>query len=312
MNLFSDPRFLKILAEVYFPGRPYAIREARLGERSFRLLQVEGRRLITHWPFVDFFEPLARGEEAHPIGASYMPKACQGRVTCDEWHAQKLGERFQASPLVDWSGFPSYESFEALVKTRRSNVFADGRRRRRRIEEQFGRLELDFEDPRSGSFESCLRWKSAQYLASGAPDYFAVPGHAALFRRLAQEGLLKVASLSANGRLLAAHFGVLEDGRFYYWIPAYDPECAAFSPGRLLLDFMLKESWRRGREFDFLIGDEAYKWYYATHVRLIGPLGRAPLLLRARRGVGRAARRVLSVSPPVYQLALRLRRRLGG
>lgn len=58
------------------------------------------------------------------------------------------------------------------------------------------------------------------------------------------EGLLAVSSLRAGERLLAAHLGVLWERRFYYWIAAYDPELARFSPGRLLTEAMLESSYR--------------------------------------------------------------------
>jgi CelD/BcsL family acetyltransferase involved in cellulose biosynthesis len=105
---------------------------------------------------------------------------------------------------------------------------------------------------------------------------------------------------------------VLQEGRFYYWIPAYDPEFNVLSPGRLMLHFMLRECYDRGgREFDFLVGDEDYKWHYATHVRRVSPLGRPPLVLQVRRGAKRALRSVFALSPAGYALAQRLRRRLG-
>ena len=193
------------------------------------------------------------------------------------------------------------------MKSRRSNLFADARRRRRRLEERVGPLEFSFEDNRPQVLEACLGWKSDQYVASGFPDAFRTGAHADFFRRLAGAGLLRVASLSAGGRLLATHLGALEAGRFYYWIPAYDPELTFFSPGRLLLDFMLKESQARGGEFDFLIGDEDYKWHYATHVRVVEPAGRPPLRLRALRGARSLARRVRSASPLADALTRRLR-----
>lgn len=70
---------------------------------------------------------------------------------------------------------------------------------------------------------------------------------------------------------------MLDKGRLYWWVPAYDSAYSQYSPGRLLLHFLLRESFNQHHtEFDFLWGDEDYKWYYATHVRLIADLGARP------------------------------------
>ena len=311
MSLFSSRPFLEALAAVYFPGKPTAVREARLGTQHFRVLQVDGGDPVTQWPFLDFLEPLAEATESQPLRVSYLPKVGSGRLTVEEWNAQARDDS-QPSPFVDFGAFPAYEEFEAHCKRRRSSLWPDSRRQLRRLEQQLGKVAFAFHDPRPETLEQCLRWKSAQYLASGYLDYFAIPPHADLFRRLAAQGDLTVTSLSAGDRVVAAHMGVLQEGRFYYWIPAYDSELNVLSPGRLMLHFMLRECYDRGaREFDFLVGDEDYKWHYATHVRRVSALGRPPLALQVRRGAKRALRSVFALSPAGYALAQRLRRRLG-
>lgn len=70
------------------------------------------------------------------------------------------------------------------------------------------------------------------------------------------------------------HLGLIFQGRFYSWVAAYDSDYHCYGPGRQLLHYLLKESFERGhREFDFLRGNEAYKWKYATHTRLIAEMG---------------------------------------
>lgn len=313
MSFFSSPPFLEVLASVYFRGRDTRVARFGVKESVFRLLEVDGRP-IAAWPFLDFVEPLAQAETPHPEARplDYLPKACLGTVPAPAWQSQGLASRFEPSPFVDFRGLPSWADFEALVRSRRSSLWADSRRQARKLEAEAGGLAFNFQDPRPEVLETCLRWKSAQYLASGFPDHFAVPGHARLFRELAGAGLLTVSSLSAGDTLAAAHIGVVYEGRFCYWIPAYEARLGGFSPGRLLLEFLLQESQARGLfEFDFLIGDEPYKWLYATHTRLIGPLGRPPLSVRLLRGVRASVKRLLSWSPRALALARRLKRRWG-
>jgi len=64
-------------------------------------------------------------------------------------------------------------------------------------------------------------------------------------------------------------------------------------------------------EFDFLIGDEAYKFVYATHSRVIGPLGVAPLGVRLEKRARGLAREALRGRPRLQQLVAGLRARAG-
>jgi Acetyltransferase (GNAT) domain len=310
-NFFSHESYLTALADVYFPGEPHAIEIYRTEGRLFRLLRVRGKVIIS-WAFLDFFQQL----DAVPDGAevrtlSYLPNVALA-TNCAAGMRQPAGPgALKASPFIDWSLFPDWASFERMVKSRIGNLFPDSRRRRKKVERDLGLLRFVFNDPRPEPFEACMRWKSAQWRSSGHIDSFAIePRHVCMFRELQCRGLLAVSSLSAGERLLSVHIGGIVDNRLYWWVPAYDPELARYSPGRLLLEDLLIESFSRGHaEFDFLIGDEAYKWYYATHNRDIGPLGRPSLTAFLRHGVKPRIRRALAHTPRVLQAALALRRR---
>jgi CelD/BcsL family acetyltransferase involved in cellulose biosynthesis len=140
---------------------------------------------------------------------------------------------------------------------------------------------------------------------------FRRPQSAQLFRSLEARGALRISSFSAGDELLAVHFGGVAEGRFYSWIAAYDPAHGRYSPGRLLLEELLRERLCcRDREFDFGIGDSSYKWHYATHNRTVGPLGRPPVALRLQRTALKSARRVLTGWPGLLARARRLRLRM--
>jgi CelD/BcsL family acetyltransferase involved in cellulose biosynthesis len=141
-------------------------------------------------------------------------------------------------------------------------------------------------DGQAGQGLTCYRWKSQQMLETLGFDAFADERNRRFFPELRAAGLLNASTLRAEGRLLAAWLGAVHDGRWYGWIFTYDrdPALRKLSLGRLLLYRMLEESHRLGhREFDFSIGEEPYKWFFATHARMIAPLGTPPLRLRARR-----------------------------
>ncbi|MDD4910358.1 MAG: GNAT family N-acetyltransferase [Candidatus Omnitrophica bacterium] len=77
---------------------------------------------------------------------------------------------------------------------------------------------------------------------------------------LAQRGWLDFSCLEFDKKLIACHFGFRYNNKLYYYMPAFDPEFAAYSPSKVLIMKMLERSAREGlEEFDFLRGQEPYK-----------------------------------------------------
>jgi CelD/BcsL family acetyltransferase involved in cellulose biosynthesis len=221
---------------------------------------------------------------------------------------------FFPAPYVDWSRFAGWDEFQGHYLKRRASLLRDSRQKRRHLENDLGRLSFVAHDTRPEVFDQCIAWKSAQYIRTGLQDMFRRPESVRLFRSLEAKGVLLVSSLSAGSHLLAVHFGAISDGRFYSWIAAYDPRHGHYSPGRLLLEDLLRERQARGdREFDFGIGNSSYKWHYATHNRTIGPLGSPAaaqvLGCRARASVKRVLRRWPGLLARVQRLRLRMRER---
>jgi CelD/BcsL family acetyltransferase involved in cellulose biosynthesis len=91
----------------------------------------------------------------------------------------------------------------------------------------------------------------------------------------------------------------------------HDPALKKFSLGRQLLHSMLEEGQRQGhRQFDFSTGDEEYKWLYATHARLLGPIGVPPLKQRLIAQAAGPARKLLARYPNALKFARSLSRSL--
>jgi hypothetical protein len=311
MNFFSSDPFLEALAASQFPGKRCMGEEYQVEGHRFRLPSVNGRPLL-QWPFLDFFEPRTAEElSGAPARAlRYLPYASLDIIALQVERPAKLPSGHQFSPLVDWRQFSSWDGFLAHVATRRSNLMADSQRRERKLAAALGPLTFAYHDSAEEAFDKCREWKSGQYLATGGTDSFfqrSLP----LFRELLRRKVLVVSTLRAGGALLAVNWSAEWQGRLYHWVPAYDPAHSAASPGRLLLHYLLKESHQRGhREFDMLIGDEGYKWFYATHSRIIRPLGRAPLRLTAERALKASVKRALAGHPQVLEAARKLKKRL--
>lgn len=307
MNFFSSDDFLGAVAKTGFAAGTMDIRNYRIGEQTFRLLTIHGEP-VTQYPFLDFVEPLAT-PDPFATEIPHLPTAALRTVDAAAWHPE---EDILPAPRISWDRFASLADFWASVRSRIGNLVPDGKRKWKQLERDLGPIEFLSHDESDETYRACLKWKSAQYRATGFEDMFARPAHRALFDELRERGLLKISSLTAGGTLVAAHLGVVWEGRFYYWIPAYDHAFGRYGPGRLLLHSMIESSHARGdREFDFLIGDEKYKWFYATDARVIGELGTPPLWHRASRGMKRSLRQMMK-STGVWEplQAWRLRNRM--
>jgi hypothetical protein len=306
MNFFSSDEYLLPFAETFFPGRAHRIGPWRAQGKVFRLVDVDGHGPVTSWEFLDFFQPVEDDPAKAAGTVRWLPRvALETRdvvAALPDDAPAPTDFTFQPAPYVDWSRFSGWEAFQDHFATRRSSLLRDSKQKRRNLEKAFGPVRFEWDDRRGEVFDQALAWKSAQYVRSNLPDLFARPGNAALFRRLWAQGTLIVSSLSAGERLLAVHFGAQWRRRFFSWVAAYDPEHFRYSPGRLLLEGMLRESQGLGHaEFDFLIGSESYKYHYATHERVIGPLGSAPLRQRLRKAARGAVRRALGLYPPLLE-----------
>jgi hypothetical protein len=282
-NVFSSPEFLSAAGGTIFGGRRAETVIVSVEGWRFRLLSVQGRLEPTP-PYFDFLEPLD-STPGDGRRADYLPRVSLESVPVPQ--GKTSTSVVDASPWISWARFSGWEAFLGYVEERGGKAFS-AERKRRRLARECGplRFEADARDKRL--LRLCLAWKSRQYRRTGLVDPLASKRTVAFFHRLFDEGLLVVSALSAGSVPVAVHLGCRWDARFYYWVPAYRESAAAHSPGALLLEALLEESYRRGdREFDFLIGDEAYKLRYATDMRLVRELGRPPLPTRMWRPVRR-------------------------
>jgi len=309
MHWYATDGYLTTLADVHFPGRPFRIGLFAAGGRTFRLLAVEGRPPIVEWDFLDFCHPVSDEPDPSARPIAFVPRAALSAAEIGG--TPEIAPGSEPAPFIRWERFPDWKAFEAHYASRRSSLLRDARQKRRNLEKDLGPVQFVWDDHRPEVFERCVAWKSAQYDRTGVVDLFRKPESARFFQALHARGLLVVSSMSAGDVLLSVHFGGLADGRMYSWIASYDPQYARYSAGRLLLEDMLRESQAHGHEeWDFGIGDMDYKWHYATHNRVIGPVGRLPLA----RVVGNAARegmkRALGRYPALFDGARRLRKRI--
>lgn len=309
MHFYSTPAFLAALQAAYPSIAGARPADVHVGDQGrFRVLVGNRNRPLPTLPFVDYLVPLTGEEEpaaqrvdvGHldnvsieciPVAAFIERQTAAGLDVTDAVVADSDGGRRTLAPYIDWSEFSTIEEYSATIRRQNSKrAFRQSRKQMSPVEREFGSphtINLVDDDP--AHFEQCLAWKGEQFLSTGGRDLIA-EGAGDLIRHLRDDGKLICSTLSVDDRLLAAHIGFLHDRVFHYWIPSYDPAASKAAPGLLLMDRLLAESLERGDSaFDFLEGQEPYKFNYATHVRVIGTIGAPSPMRRAAR---RARRRL--------------------
>lgn len=148
-----------------------------------------------------------------------------------------------------------------------------------------------------------LEFQVTRHAMGGVRSAFVAPDARAMLEALVREldpaRDMRFSVLELRDRAVAYHLGFECAGRFTYYVPAFDIDCWDGGPGEVLLRHLLVYAHeRRLEEFDFTVGDEAYKSRFATDVRRTHtvyfyrrPFLPAVEIRRASRGVRGAARR---------------------
>lgn len=189
------------------------------------------------------------------------------------------------SPYVDLSsGFEAYrrERREAGSREIEQIVY-----KTRKAGRRTGTVRFEPHTPDDAVFGALLRWKRAQYQATGQPDLTALPWVVQLLDRVRharEEGFAgALAALYLGDRLAAVHLGMRSSSVLHYWLPAYDPELSRSSPGQLCLVELLRAAAAQGlRRLDLGKGQEPYKTRLTSDAVLVAegaadlrPLARA-------------------------------------
>lgn len=158
----------------------------------------------------------------------------------------------------------SSDNLSSVVSKR---LLKDNARMVRRLSE-LGQLKYSISSNRdeyNAIIEITLQQKTDRYLLTGVRNLLDNENIYSFYKGL-YDGLSKslnvhLSSLTLNGEVLATHLGIVYGKRFYYLMPTFSQgDYEKFSPGRLLLDFLVKNSIEEKLEvYDFTIGSELYK-----------------------------------------------------
>jgi CelD/BcsL family acetyltransferase involved in cellulose biosynthesis len=217
------------------------------------------------WPGADFQGPLVAPGTTLGITSLLPPNArafCFDHLleTCDGLDRWIFARR--PSPFVDVNG--GLDGYLGRASRSGKDNIGQARRRLAKAEREYGgvRFEADLVDDHA--LDRLVELKRRQYAATGAPDFFAVPGRVALLRQLMRtrtDGFRGVLStVHVGDRLLAGHFGLQSGEVLHWWFPVYDPDFAPLAPGWILLRHLIAAAPTMGVcRIDLGRGEDEYK-----------------------------------------------------
>lgn len=293
-------------------GRPFVLK-AHSDGHLVGLLPLRSRRKMfgTHVGFVgagaggaDYLDIIARPEDRAIVAFAFLRYlSANGRnydllrldnISTDSSIATRLRASRDRShserpayvcPQIDLSG--GWD--DVLRQSRRSSNF---RRRLKRLEKLpgFEFRSVTSPDDLSAAFERFLslhnkRWSDGGSELSGRPELITF--HRDVVAQMAATGLLRFDELWADGDCRASIYG-FDDGRtFYYYNTGFDPEWADRSVGLVLTGLSIRNAVERGvAVYDFLRGEEAYKFDWANKTQQLVNLALSSGTVAARLAFG--------------------------
>ncbi|HEY3303128.1 MAG TPA: GNAT family N-acetyltransferase [Candidatus Binatia bacterium] len=193
--------------------------------------------------------------------------------------------RRSVSPYIELAGH-SWESYLAgLGPEHRYNV----RRRMKNLSKQFDvRFEAaGTEEERREAFSLLVELHGMRWRQNGVGGVFRAPGllsfHEEMSRLALERGWLRLFVLRLDGKPAAALYGFRYKGVFYFYQSGFDPAYGKFSVGLVTMGLAIKNAIEEGAsEYDFLYGDEPYKFLWARRARELGCLEMYPPSMAGR------------------------------
>lgn len=294
MSIFSSDRFLETVKTSYFGSGNAEIAIITVGDKRYKTLVVDGDKPLAGIPFMDYITPCEEGADQSALKVVKSPRLRkavldEGPLTSAEQTADLIaslqeggshsfGQGATISPSIKLTEIGDLSDFQKTCSKRNSRAFSSRTPKKlAKLEQEGTKVEYCFrvdKGRRQEVFDALLGWKEQQYLRTDVPNLFAIPSTRTFLQNLLDNDLLELSAIFVAGKPIAAHAGYIYDGVFYYLLPGYDLEQRKLSAGLVLMEHMIVESKREGlSEFDFLLGDEGYKFYYANYYRIVGMAG---------------------------------------
>jgi CelD/BcsL family acetyltransferase involved in cellulose biosynthesis len=178
--------------------------------------------------------------------------------------------KINVCPHIDLTGH-SWESYLATVGP---NVRKNINRCLRNLPKTF-RMRVDYAPQTINAGEGLsilMELHRKRWEASGKSEAFhsesVVAFHREFVEMAAQQGWLRLITIHLDGVPAASLYGLLYDGVFYFYQSGFDPAFSKYSVGVATMALSINLAIEEGaREFDFLHGDEEYKFHWTRQTR---------------------------------------------
>ena len=233
----------------------------------FLPFQARGRRCARSIPMCDYQAIIGRPELARDLRATLRSAGLRSwqfdnLIAAQVPTAQATRLTLTRSPRVVLAGgFDAYT--EALKQAGKSgrNILT----KLRLLERDHGPVSFVQGVSDEALLRRMLEWKAKRFTTSGVFPNWVEPSlqHFLKGQAAAVPGGLSV--LKAGEAVVALHFGLRVGRVHYYWFPAYDEAFSKYTPGWLLVWFLLKQLHElKCDTLDFGPGGETYKEYFAN------------------------------------------------
>jgi CelD/BcsL family acetyltransferase involved in cellulose biosynthesis len=204
-------------------------------------------------------------------------------------------------PFIPLAGC-TWESYLAsLGRDHRYNLGRRFRKLEQRSEVSFEQVRG--EDERREALANLFRLHDLRWRGRGGSEAFDSPGvrafHEDVSRTALERGWLRLFTLRLDRDPSAVLYAFRYGRTFSYYQSGFDPRFAKLSVGLVTLGLAIRSAIVEGAaEFDFLHGDEAYKFHWARQTRALGrieayPRNAAALAARGLICAERAGRRLV-------------------
>jgi CelD/BcsL family acetyltransferase involved in cellulose biosynthesis len=217
-------------------------------------------------------------------------------------------------PLIDVA---SHESWDEYLSTRSSNFRQQVRRFARRAtkEADLRIRRTESADDLEADMRTFFRLHDMRFGDRGGSSLSAERArsfHLDFAAAALEQGWLRLWFLELDGSPAAAWYGWRLGDRYSYYNSGFDQSFGALSPGLVLISTVIESAFAEGAtEFDFLLGEESYKYRFAERERTVSDVTLARTLPHPAAvvtGAEFAARRLVRAIPTSAKRRLGLTR----
>lgn len=191
---------------------------------------------------------------------------------CDQTQFSKHFKGQSISHIVDLTeGLDTYMRFKTKLG---SKVFKRTAKKIRRAEREVGPVRLTSTSNDQDAFDKMVRWKQAQYIATGTVDIFkhnwTLDLMRACFERDDPDFKGVLTTLHIGDDLAAVLFSLVSGRVLHGWFVAYDINFSDHSPGQLLFACLIEDMENTPfRILDFGSGDYRFKHEFCNLERAV-------------------------------------------